>query len=369
MRIALSLGALARAEIGFFAPNSDRVDYKTAKTTCELYGAEMSYFDNQAEYDQFLKFIDTGNENLWIGVSRSNSQTGWSTVTTKEYKFQSWARGEPNNADGRENCVEYSAWHKDWNDQDCSDKNRFICRVKSMKASCIDFTRVSNLAVDWNTAKLKCKEAGGALAYFDNSLEYDQFSRQMGLGNSNEWLGVHRSSRDGWSTVEGKKNMFFQWMTAAGKRRLGYGGSDEPNNWGGKEDCVEYRGIHKKWNDSPCQNKNKFACRFDTCPQTHFGPILKKAISWTEAVKECSRENATVAYINNDEDLKNYKDAIGHTAFEEMVRPRVWLGRDNGNPQYNTRDLDCLKYEPHTGRIVKERCDQKMWFSCRKIKF
>lgn len=366
MRIALSLGALARAEIGFFAPNSDRVDYETAKTTCELYWADLSYFDNQAEYDQFLKFIDTGNENLWIGVSRSNSQTGWSTVTTKEYKFQSWARGEPNNADGRENCVEYSAWHKDWNDQDCSDKNRFVCRVKSMKASCIDFTRVSNLAVDWNTAKLKCKEAGGALAYFDNSLEYDQYSRQMGLGNSNEWLGVHRSSRDGWSTVEGRKNLFFQWMTQAGKRRLGYGGSDEPNNWGGKEDCVEYRGIYKKWNDSPCQNKNKFACRFDTCPQTHFGPILKKAISWTEAVKECRRENATVAYINNDEDLKRYKDAIGHKAFEEMVRPRVWLGRDSGNPQYNTRDLDCLKYEPHTGRIVKERCDQKMWFSCRK---
>ena len=103
------------------------------------------------------------------------------------------------------------------------------------------------------------------LAYFDNSLEYDKFSQQMELGGSNEWLGIERSSIHGWSTASGTKNLFFQWTTAADKGDP-ESENDEPNNYGGNEDCVEYRGIYKKWNDTPCNQKKRFACRFNTCP-------------------------------------------------------------------------------------------------------
>jgi len=264
MRTALNCVALVGAEIRFSPLSRERVTWPTALVTCKSKGAELAYFNNRAEYDQYLNEISI-HENSWIGVSRKSSyEESWKTVIGRDIQFQSWARGEPNGRQRGENCVEYSAWHKHWNDQNCLDKNKFSCRFE-MTDRCIDFKRVTNDAVDWNTAKYKCKEAGGVLAYFENPSEYDQFSRQMELAGSNEWLGIERSSSDGWSTAKGTKNMFFLWMTAADKQRLGFKGTDEPSNMGGKENCVEYRGIHKKWNDVPCENKNRFACRFDTC--------------------------------------------------------------------------------------------------------
>jgi hypothetical protein len=89
----------------------------------------------------------------------------------------------------------------------------------------------------------------------------------MELGSSNEWLGIERSSIFGWATAKGTENTFFQWTTAADKGHPESPESNEPNNWGGEEDCVEYRGEYTKWNDILCQEKRRFACRFDTCPK------------------------------------------------------------------------------------------------------
>merc|ERR1712127_506556 len=101
--------------------------------------------------------------------------------------------------------------------------------------SCVHFERVSDETVDWYTAKDECERADGVLAYFDNSLEYDKFTQQIELG-SNEWLGIERSSSDGWSTASGTKNLFFLWTTAADMGNPNWY-VDEPNNSGGDENC------------------------------------------------------------------------------------------------------------------------------------
>jgi hypothetical protein len=76
--------------------------------------------------------------------------------------------------------------------------------LKKIKTSCVHFERVTDETVDWNTAKDECEKADGVLAYFENSEEYDKFSQQMELGGSDEWLGIKRSSSDGWSTAKGR---------------------------------------------------------------------------------------------------------------------------------------------------------------------
>jgi hypothetical protein len=111
----------------------------------------------------------------------------------------------------------------------------------------------------------------GVLAYFDNSLEYEKFSQQIELGASDEWLGIKRSSTHGWSTAKGTQNLFFQWATAADKQDIEQNTyNDEPNNHNGNEDCVEYHGTVGKWNDIPCQQEKRFACRFDTCSKVTY---------------------------------------------------------------------------------------------------
>lgn len=46
----------------------------------------------------------------------------------KRMDFTDWASGEPNNADGDENCVDLS--HENgfkWNDNSCDVEHRFVC--------------------------------------------------------------------------------------------------------------------------------------------------------------------------------------------------------------------------------------------------
>lgn len=40
--------------------------------------------------------------------------------------FRTWANGAPNNANGTERCGEIVNMNK-FNDEDCSDQNKFIC--------------------------------------------------------------------------------------------------------------------------------------------------------------------------------------------------------------------------------------------------
>nr|XP_023015125.1 macrophage mannose receptor 1-like [Leptinotarsa decemlineata] len=53
----------------------------------------------------------------------------WYWNEKEEMSYQNWAKGQPDNKNGNESCLEiYIPWNKArWNDQDCIDKNPVIC--------------------------------------------------------------------------------------------------------------------------------------------------------------------------------------------------------------------------------------------------
>lgn len=57
----------------------------------------------------------------------------WGLTDQKPMSFEKWARGEPNNFRGRENCVEavYKSVNEGWNDKTCTQTRRFICEAKT----------------------------------------------------------------------------------------------------------------------------------------------------------------------------------------------------------------------------------------------
>lgn len=68
------------------------------------------------------------------------------------------------------------------------------------------------------------------------------------------WLGATNQGTEPYYLWMGNRNpmIYFDWNTAAG----------EPNNAGGRENCVQLQSINisGKWNDSRCSNKNFVIC-------------------------------------------------------------------------------------------------------------
>ena len=75
------------------------------------------------------------SENAWIGLIRNaDCQSGWIWEESKaclDSKIGSiaWAKGEPNNSGGKENCVEYHTGKSNkWNDEQCEKKRCALCQ-------------------------------------------------------------------------------------------------------------------------------------------------------------------------------------------------------------------------------------------------
>ena len=99
--------------------------------------------------------------------------------------------------------------------------------------------KISSRAVTWNTAKTACEALGSKLAMVKSQSELQALVQKV---RRDLWIGLHRDSRDKsrWIWVDGTRVSYSHWYQG------------EPNNSGGKEDCVHMFPPSGKWNDAPC---------------------------------------------------------------------------------------------------------------------
>ncbi|XP_043641033.1 collectin-43-like [Drosophila teissieri] len=100
----------------------------------------------------------------------------------------------------------------------------------------------------WTDAEETCRERGGHLAAFQTEDELEAVTRIVSIYSS-FWLGYHRNIEDEFETAAGNKGSFMKWY------------SEEPNNIGGKQNCV---GLHNStMYDENCDNTQAFICQLD----------------------------------------------------------------------------------------------------------
>ncbi|XP_067824728.1 E-selectin-like [Heptranchias perlo] len=101
----------------------------------------VSYFDGLAEVynekqQRYLSLIADG-KNVWIGVLKCR-QNWCYTGSGRMVSYTNWAKGEPNNhfsfIIGEENCVLMLS-SREWNDENCSDQNYFVCQQFQCQAT------------------------------------------------------------------------------------------------------------------------------------------------------------------------------------------------------------------------------------------
>uniref|UniRef100_A0A8D0KKJ2 C-type lectin domain-containing protein n=1 Tax=Salvator merianae TaxID=96440 RepID=A0A8D0KKJ2_SALMN len=104
-----------------------RTNWLKAKAKCQSWNSQLVVIQDAAKQN----FIQsrTRNEHYWIGLTDMDNEGEWRWIDGTNYLngFTNWHKGEPNDSEGKEDCVQM---HNDgeWNDLPCNNENNFyIC--------------------------------------------------------------------------------------------------------------------------------------------------------------------------------------------------------------------------------------------------
>lgn len=103
------------------------VNFDSAKVSCASIGGTLPFFNDQADYDSYKATKQSRIE--WLGIVRG-SNDDWETTSGAEVAFFDWMSNQPDNLNDLESCVEIrNDWDNQWNDNRCTNKNHFSCRI------------------------------------------------------------------------------------------------------------------------------------------------------------------------------------------------------------------------------------------------
>jgi len=112
-------------------------NWNAAQTHCQLNGANLVTINTPAE-ETFLANEEAlhGSGFWWIGASDQGIEGTWAWIDGTAPGPTNWADGEPNNANGNEDCAADN-WSTtgQWNDRACGIASKFICERSSIPTS------------------------------------------------------------------------------------------------------------------------------------------------------------------------------------------------------------------------------------------
>lgn len=108
------------------------VTFREALASCKYHEMDLLMVHNKSEEQQA---IDLARKNyistIWLAATDIGEESTFVSTTTGEWlAYTNWEYGEPNNAGGREHCVQLVATEglpHGWNDNTCDSLNAYIC--------------------------------------------------------------------------------------------------------------------------------------------------------------------------------------------------------------------------------------------------
>ncbi|XP_076027221.1 uncharacterized protein LOC143016666, partial [Genypterus blacodes] len=98
-------------------------NWTESRQECLLSGANLVIINSRGE-QAFLKDLQ---DRFWIGLSDLDNEGQWRWVDGTGLTDGIWAKGEPNDQHGGEDCVELIRGFNAWNDAPCSDIKHSVC--------------------------------------------------------------------------------------------------------------------------------------------------------------------------------------------------------------------------------------------------
>ncbi|CAI5648894.1 unnamed protein product [Oreochromis niloticus] len=114
-----------------FIFKSSMKNWPDAERSCETLGGHLASFHSTAEYTFIRELTHTAAglyETAWVGGNDRETKCWWMWSDGSQFDFPNWAKGEPNDAGGREDCMMINYGGRDYvNDAGCNANKPFVC--------------------------------------------------------------------------------------------------------------------------------------------------------------------------------------------------------------------------------------------------
>nr|XP_057910099.1 uncharacterized protein LOC131105709 [Doryrhamphus excisus] len=108
----------------YISKQGNTKSWKASRRDCKDRGGDLAIITTREEEN----FITAYYDRIWIGLSDLDHEGKWKWVNGEELDFEGfWQKGEPNNSDGNEDCVEVSRAGRGWNDMPCGEQLSWVC--------------------------------------------------------------------------------------------------------------------------------------------------------------------------------------------------------------------------------------------------
>uniref|UniRef100_A0A8C5MZC1 C-type lectin domain-containing protein n=1 Tax=Leptobrachium leishanense TaxID=445787 RepID=A0A8C5MZC1_9ANUR len=109
-----------------FVTNSQEANYEDAYTTCSAAGGLLVSPKNIEENKAVLDLALQSKKRPFLGITDHNREGEFAYPDGEAIKYTNWAPNEPNDENGKEDCVEMYEDGK-WNDKNCQERRLVIC--------------------------------------------------------------------------------------------------------------------------------------------------------------------------------------------------------------------------------------------------
>ncbi|XP_045900370.1 galactose-specific lectin nattectin-like [Micropterus dolomieu] len=113
--------------------NSEQ-QWADAERLCTSFGGNLASLQTADEYKfirEMIRKVTGVDKAAWVGGYDAAKEGVWLWSDGSKYAFKGWAAGEPNNAGGRESCMEINFAGKDYvNDANCDINKSIVCGMR-----------------------------------------------------------------------------------------------------------------------------------------------------------------------------------------------------------------------------------------------
>tara|TARA_B110000285_G_C14904017_1_gene504636 strand:- start:104 stop:814 length:711 start_codon:yes stop_codon:yes gene_type:complete len=157
----LALTANASLQYKVFAT---KLTWKNAGAACKKWGGALASIKSAEEQKlafAAVKAYGTSKGQLWLGAADTQSEGAWRWADGSNVEFQNWAKHEPNDAGGLEDCATFGGSAGNWNDDSCAKKHAYTCEkgraAANKNASFADESFLDSMGA-FSEAKRKMRE-------------------------------------------------------------------------------------------------------------------------------------------------------------------------------------------------------------------
>ncbi|KPP79615.1 macrophage mannose receptor 1-like, partial [Scleropages formosus] len=359
----------------YYYNDTDHVDFYTAMIRCWDEKAQLVSILSKEEQEYVSSMVGTGNmQEAWIGL-RMFGITGGEYMWLDESPvlYVHWGPGEPNNANGEEQCVQISRYPGTWNDVNCGrDSAGYVCKKYPgndhtrppptqpwtgncpqgwmlFRNKCYMFKgnhlHEEEFKANWTFAQQWCRTQGGDLAVIDDQYENDFVASYLKDLVEPVWIGLSDTLyEDKFAWSDGSQVLYTNWA------------EKEPNNGEEGEHCASMTHNHLvtgRWNDEGCHRDRGWVCYMkksssnpeppptqNPCPSGYTSwynncyKLVEEHKTWEEAQLACEQEKGNLASIDYSYDQAFVAGAV----LQGMSDAWIGLRRKEGSDSYSWSD-------------------------------